>query len=190
MKQIRAVESKAIPLKRDNVDTDQIIPARHLKRVDRAGFGEFLFEALREDPEFIFNDARYDGAEILVTGENFGCGSSREHAPWALEDYGIHVIIAPSFADIFRNNCVNVGIASIVLGEKDVAWLLERSETDPGVTVNVDLENKRISSGDRVIHFEMDDHVWHRLINGLDHVSLTLEHTAKITEFERRRTTH
>ena len=132
MEPVRKVHGKVLPLPRADVDTDQIIPAKYLKRIERTGFGEFAFDAWRKDPSFVVNDHRYDGAQILVTGPNFGCGSSREHAPWALQQMGLKVIIAPSFADIFRNNCAKIGLLTVVLPQDSIDRLIARAEDSPG----------------------------------------------------------
>lgn len=184
----KSLTSTMIPLDRADVDTDQIIPAEYLKRIERSGFGEFLFKGLREsDPNFVLHDARYSGAKILVAGRNFGSGSSREHAPWALEDYGIRAIIAPSFADIFRNNCVNVGIVCVVLEDDMVRELMDRALADPTFEITVDLEAHEVRAGDDTIPFEIDAHHRHRLLRGLDHIALTLDKAPHIDAFERKR---
>ena len=131
MEKFETVKGSAIPLNRADVDTDQIIPAQYLKRIERTGFGEFAFEQWRKDPDFVLNNHAYDGAPVLLTGPNFGCGSSREHAPWALEGLGLKAIIAPSFADIFRNNCAKIGLLTVVLPQKDIEHLIARSEELP-----------------------------------------------------------
>lgn len=183
----KSLTSAAIPLDRPDVDTDQIIPAQYMKRVERSGYGRYLFDALRRDPDFVLNDSRYGGAKILLTGRNFGCGSSREHAPWALEDYGIRAIVAPSFADIFRNNCVNVGIVTIVLDEEVVEELMARSAGEPEAEITVDLERCEVRAGDDSWRFEIDSFHRERLLKGLDHVDLTLQHEDAIEAHERRR---
>ncbi|MCC7076249.1 MAG: 3-isopropylmalate dehydratase small subunit [Acidimicrobiia bacterium] len=187
MEAFKSLTSAAIPLDRPDIDTDQIIPAQYMKRIERSGYGRYLFDALRRDPDFVLNDARYEGAKILVAGRNFGCGSSREHAPWALEDYGIRAIIAPSFADIFRNNCVNVGIVTIVLEEDTVKELIERSTTEPAAEITVDLERCEVRAGDDVWTFEVDAFHRERLLKGLDHIDLTLQYEDAIAAHERRR---
>lgn len=188
MEAFRALTSKAIPLDRSDVDTDQIIPAQYMKRVERTGYGQFLFDALRREPDFVLNDERYEGARILVAGRNFGCGSSREHAPWALEDYGIRVIIAPSFADIFRNNCVNVGIVTVVLDEAVVSELLSRSTQDPESEITVDLETCEVRAGDDSWTFDLDEFHRERLLRGQDQIDLTLRYEDRIAAYESRRT--
>ncbi|HZP57330.1 MAG TPA: 3-isopropylmalate dehydratase small subunit [Dehalococcoidia bacterium] len=188
MEPFRRVRGKVMPLPRADVDTDQIIPAKHLKRIERTGFGQFAFEAWRQDPDFVANDPRYRDAPILVTGPNFGCGSSREHAPWALQDMGLKAIIAPSFADIFRNNCAKIGLLTVVLPQEDVDRIIARAEDQPGFEAEVDLESQTVSLGDGVPrHFEIDPFVRHCLLHGLDDISLTLQHDADIAAFEQRR---
>lgn len=184
MEAFKSVTAKAIPLDRADVDTDQIIPAAHLKRVERSGFGRFLFEGLRDDPAFVLNDHAHDGAGILIAGPNFGCGSSREHAVWAIEDYGIRAVIAPSFADIFRNNCGNVGVCCVVLAEGDVRALMTIAQDSPETEITVDLEALEVRCGDDVFPFDVDPATRDRLLKGLDHIGLTLEHEDRITDFE------
>jgi 3-isopropylmalate/(R)-2-methylmalate dehydratase small subunit len=177
----------AAPLDRANVDTDQIIPKQFLKRIERTGFGQFLFYDWRitPDPAFELNDPRLQGASILVAARNFGSGSSREHAPWALDDYGFRCVIAPSFADIFFNNCFQNGLLPIVLSEEQVAGLMEYLQSNLGAQLTVDLPNQTISGeGIETISFEIDPHRKHRLVNGLDDIGSTLQHEADITTFE------
>lgn len=184
----------AAPLDRVNADTDQIIPKQFLKRIERTGFGKFLFfdwrylaDGVKPNPEFELNAPALQGAEILVTGKNFGCGSSREHAPWALLDYGFRAVIAPSFADIFYNNCFKNGILPITLPDAQVAELLARLQAEPGATMTVSLESQTISGpGDFRAPFDVDPFRRHCLLNGLDDIGLTLQHEPDITEFERR----
>lgn len=182
------------PLDRANVDTDQIIPKQFLKRIERTGFGEFLFYDWRRlpngevDPSFPLNDPRYRGASVLVTGKNFGCGSSREHAPWALGDYGFRAIIAPSFADIFANNCLKNGLLPVVLAEQEVAAIFERARELNGYQLTVDLERRLVTdSEDFFASFSIDDFQRECLMEGLDDVGLTLRHEAAITAYEGRR---
>jgi 3-isopropylmalate/(R)-2-methylmalate dehydratase small subunit len=189
MEPVRRIQGKALPLNRANVDTDQIIPAKYLKLVERTGFGRFLFDSWRKDESFILNDHRYDGAKVLVAGPNFGCGSSREHAPWALEDYGFKAIIAPSFADIFRNNCAKIGLLTVTLPQDEVNILLARAEEKPESQIIVDLEGQQVSlAGEEwSLDFEIDPFVKNCLLNGLDDIGLTLQHEADITAYEARR---
>jgi len=182
-------------LDRVNVDTDQIIPAQFLKRIERSGFGQFLFYDWRfidgaPNPGFELNQSRFNGASILVTRANFGCGSSREHAPWALADYGFRAIIAPTFADIFYNNCFKNGMLLIRLGEEHVEEIFRRANAEPGYELTVDLERQWITddSGLR-FSFEIDPFRRECLLKGLDDIGLTLQHEDKIREYETRRVT-
>src|SRR5215210_6202402 len=194
MEPFRIHTGRVAPLDRPNVDTDQIIPKQFLKRIERTGFGEFLFNDWRYsadgelDASFVLNDPRYQGATILVTGRNFGCGSSREHAPWALLDYGFRAIIAPSFADIFMNNCMKNGIVPVVLSEKDTAALVERARGVTDYTATVDLERRVVEDGRGFSSpFEIDDFRRHCLIEGLDDIGLTLQSGPQIAAYEARR---
>ena len=183
------------PLPRVNVDTDQIIPKQFLKRIERTGFGEFLFfdwryleDGKSPNAQFELNRPGYEGASILVAERNFGCGSSREHAPWALLDYGFRALIAPSFADIFYNNCFKNGVLPIVLPEETVKQLLATALEQPGCTLTVDLESRTLSGDAGLsIPFEVDEFRRHCLLNGLDDIGLTLQNEAEITGFESRR---
>lgn len=184
----------AAPLDRVNADTDQIIPKQFLKRIERTGFGQFLFfdwryeaDGTTPNPEFELNQPQYSGAVVLITGKNFGCGSSREHAPWALADYGFKTILAPSYADIFYNNCFKNGILPVVLAEETIAMLLERGKT-AGYTMTVDLENQTVSDNQGFSQpFEVDPFRRHCLLNGLDDIGLTLQHEPDITAYESKR---
>lgn len=180
-------EGVAAPLDRADVDTDQIIPAVHLRRVERTGFGPFLFEAWRQDPAFVLNDPRYAGASVLVTGPNFGSGSSREHAVWALEDHGFRAVIAPSFADIFRSNCTKVGVLPVALDADEVRRLLDLVTATPGTTVTVDLEAREVRAEGFRAAFAIDDFTRWRLLEGLDDIGLTLRHDDAIAAYEARR---
>jgi 3-isopropylmalate/(R)-2-methylmalate dehydratase small subunit len=182
------------PLDRANVDTDQIIPKQFLKRIERTGFGEFLFYDWRFTPEgkldeaFSLNEPRYQGATILVTGANFGCGSSREHAPWSLADFGFRAIIAPSFADIFANNCLKNGLLPVKLDEAVVAKIVANAQTTPGYEVIVDLEQRTVSdAGGLISTFAIDDFQRDCLLKGLDEIGLTLLHEADIASYEANR---
>ena len=179
------------PLDRTNVDTDQIIPKQFLKRIERTGFGEFLFYDWRRlpngevDSSFSLNQPQYDGASILITGRNFGCGSSREHAPWALGDYGFRAIIAPSFADIFANNCLKNGLLPVVLNEQEVATLFQKARKLKGYQLTVDLERRLVTDSDNFsASFSIDDFQRECLLEGLDDVALTLRHEADILAYE------
>ncbi len=189
------INGVAAPLDRVNVDTDAIIPAIHLKSIRRTGYGEFLFERWRfnEDgsprPEFVLNQSGYADASILVAGRNFGCGSSREHAPWALSEYGIRCVIAPSFADIFFNNCFQNGLLPIVLPEATVRQLMDLALENPGVKLHVDLEAQRVwDENEQVaVDFDVDSFRKYCLLNGLDDIGLTLQQEDKIAAFESAR---
>ena len=178
MKAFRRVTSRAVVLDRPDVDTDQIIPKQFLKRIERSGFGEFLFFDWRKDPGFELNGQE---GKILLAGRNFGCGSSREHAPWALEDYGFQTIIAPSFADIFRSNCTKIGLLPVVLSAEDCASIADAGEAQ------VDLAGQEVRWPGGTASFEIDPDIKHRLLNGLDDIALTLEQEAAIASFERDR---
>ncbi|MGH9341739.1 MAG: 3-isopropylmalate dehydratase small subunit [Acidobacteriota bacterium] len=185
---------RAALLDRVNVDTDQIIPKQFLKRIERTGFGEFLFYdwRFREDgsldPDFELNQPRYKGASILVARSNFGCGSSREHAPWALSDFGFRSIIAPSFADIFYNNCFKNGMLPIRLSEEQVEQLFQRCASQPGYSLSIDLESQKISDGSGLeFSFEVDPFRRECLLKGLDDIGMTLEYEDHIRTFEARR---
>jgi 3-isopropylmalate/(R)-2-methylmalate dehydratase small subunit len=192
MQPVTIISGQMAPLPRANVDTDQIIPKQFLKRVERSGFGPFLFwdwaqDAEGEpDPSFILNRKEYSEAVVLVSGPNFGSGSSREHAPWALEDRGFRAIIAPSFADIFRGNSYNVGLLPVALTVDEVARLTALAE-NPANNVTIDLPAQTVASGDFQASFDIDPAVKHRLLNGLDHVALTLAHADEIEGFEQDR---
>jgi 3-isopropylmalate/(R)-2-methylmalate dehydratase small subunit len=183
--------SKVVPLDRRNVDTDQIIPAIHLKRIEATGWGQFLFERWRQsEPNFVLNRPEYRDGTILVTGESFGIGSSREHAPWALVQYGFRAVIAPSFGDIFYNNSVNNGLLLVKLPEQKVRKLMDWALGEPGFSLTIDLEKQEISDGHGMLEtFEIEPFRKHRLLNGLDHIGLTMEHADKIAAFETTRPT-
>ncbi len=189
------LDGAVLPMNRVNVDTDQVIPKQFLKRVERTGFGEFLFYNWRynddgtPNADFVLNKPGYEGAQILVAGRNFGSGSSREHAPWALGQYGFRVVIAPSFADIFHNNCFQNGLLPIVLPEETVHRIIENAESDPGYRLNVDLEAQRVwdESEDVAASFSVEPFRRYCLLNGLDDIGLTLEHEDAIAAFESRR---
>jgi 3-isopropylmalate/(R)-2-methylmalate dehydratase small subunit len=194
MEPLKKVSGVVAPLNRPNVDTDQIIPKQFLKRIERTGFGEFAFYDWRylpdgsPNPEFELNNPKYERAEILVTGRNFGCGSSREHAPWALREMGFRVLIASSFADIFNNNCIQNGMLPIVLPEEQVQELIKRAQNKPGykLTVNLDAQTLYDSSGFEET-FEIDPFVRERLLQGLDEIGTTLQIGNEISDFETRR---
>ena len=189
MRPITTISGSAAPLPLANIDTDQIIPKQFLKRVERSGFGEFLFydwarDAEGElDPDFVLNDPAYRRATILVTGPNFGSGSSREHAPWSLEDWGFRAIIAPSFADIFANNCTKIGLLPVVLTDDEVAALIAIAH-DPEASVTIDLPSQTVTASGFSASFDIDPFTKHCLVNGLDHIALTMRHEADIDRFE------
>ena len=189
MRRFETVRGRALPLNRADVDTDQIIPAKYLKRIERSGFGRFLFDDWRKDPDFVLNDPAFAGAPVLLAGANFGCGSSREHAPWALEDHGFRAVIAPSFADIFRNNCAKIGLLTVVLDAADVDFLMARAEELPEAEIVVDLEARTVATADGAFarSFAIDPAVRRNLLEGLDAIGLTLEREADIAAFEARR---
>jgi 3-isopropylmalate/(R)-2-methylmalate dehydratase small subunit len=187
MEPVKKVEGKALPLGYSDVDTDQIVPSDALKRIERTGFGQFLFSEWREDPDFVLNRPEHEGAVVLLAGENFGSGSSREHAPWALQDYGFGAIIAPSFADIFKNNCAKIGLLAVELSEETVEKLLEAVREDPDAEVTVDLESRTAKGPGIETTFEIDDFTRQRLLNGLDDIGLTLTHEEELEAFEKSR---
>ncbi|GIG69124.1 3-isopropylmalate dehydratase small subunit [Phytomonospora endophytica] len=174
----------AAPLRRSNVDTDQIIPAEYLKRVSRTGFADGLFKAWRDDPTFVLNQPAHATATILVTGTEFGVGSSREHAVWALQDQGFRAIVAPRFGDIFRGNALKGGLLPVELPSEAVEWLWDALDADPALAVTVDLEAREVRAGERSWSFPLDDFSRWRLLEGLDDIGLTLRHEADITAFE------
>jgi 3-isopropylmalate/(R)-2-methylmalate dehydratase small subunit len=192
MQPFRVHRGRPVPLLRRDIDTDQIIPKQFLKSIERSGFGRYLFHDWRTgadgtpNPAFVLNDQRYAGATILIAGANFGCGSSREHAAWALQDYGFRVVIAPSFADIFRNNAVTNGVLPVVLAESLVATMAALAPSVDTYTLEVDLEARRVRDGAAIDErFEIDDAARHRLLNGLDDIGLILQHEQAIARYER-----
>ena len=173
-----------VPLRWSNVDTDQIIPAVYLKRVTRTGFDDGLFSAWRQDPSFILNNEPYDRGSVLVAGPDFGTGSSREHAVWALMDYGFRVVISSRFADIFRGNSAKAGLVAAQVEQPDVELLWKKLENEPGTEVTVDLRERSVQAGDLTVAFTIDDYARWRLLEGLDDIGLTLRHEDAITAFE------
>ena len=179
---------RAVPLRRSNVDTDQIIPAVYLKRVTRSGYEDGLFRAWREnEPDFVLNQDRYVGATILVAGPDFGTGSSREHAVWALMDYGFKVVISPRFGDIFRGNSLKTGLLTVLLPDSAVSLLSDTVEEDPSIDVTVDLVEQTVSWADQNYGFEIDEYSRWRLLEGLDDIDVSLRHVADITSYEKSR---
>ena len=189
MKAVRIFSGRGVPLKRSDVDTDQIIPAEWLKRVERTGFEKGLFSTWRDDRNFVLNDERYTGASILVAGPSFGVGSSREHAVWAIQQGGFNAVIAPSFSDIFRNNCAKNGLVPVVVAESVVQQLWQLIEADASVEITVDVERLQIEvpSNGLTAKFEMDSSTQNRFLNGLDDVGITMTHEGEITSFEASR---
>ena len=189
MKAVRIISGRGVPLKRSDVDTDQIIPAEWLKRVERTGFEKGLFSTWRDDRNFVLNDDRYTGASILVAGPSFGVGSSREHAVWAIQQGGFDAVIAPSFSDIFRNNCAKNGLVPVVVAESVVQQLWQIIEADASVEITVDVERLQIEvpSHGLTAKFEMDSSTQNRFLNGLDDVGITLSHASAIDDFEATR---
>ena len=187
MEPIRVIDGTVLPLDRSDVDTDQIIPAEYLKRIERTGFGPFLFAEWRKDPNFVINDARYAGASIMIAGENFGSGSSREHAPWAIEDAGFRAVIAPSFADIFRNNCTKIGLLPVELRAESVRALMDAVLDDPATRIVVDLDGLTVQAPGLDETFDMEDFTRWRLLEGLDDIGLTMRHLDAIADHEARR---
>ena len=187
MRPFTSVTGLVAPLDRADVDTDQIIPKQFLKRIQRSGFGEGLFFDWRGQPDFLLDQPAYAGAEILVAGRNFGCGSSREHAPWAIEDFGYRAIIAPSFADIFKSNCTKIGLVPVEIPEADVRELMEAA-TEGGATATVDLERQVVVlPGGREVGFEIDSGTKRRLLGGLDDIGITLDREDLIATYEASR---
>jgi 3-isopropylmalate/(R)-2-methylmalate dehydratase small subunit len=186
---VRRVTGRALPLDRANVDTDQIIPAHWLKRVERTGYGAGLFEAWRRDPSFVMNDPRYAGASILIAGANFGSGSSREHAVWALVEAGFRAVIAPRLADIFRANCLKSGLIPVEIETDAVTKLLRLVESDPRTEITVDVESRTCDAPGVRTSFALDDHARTRLLAGLDDIAVTLAHADEITKYESSRAT-
>jgi 3-isopropylmalate/(R)-2-methylmalate dehydratase small subunit len=187
MDKISVVTGAAVPLKRANVDTDQIIPAVFLKRVTKTGYDDALFYSWRQDPDFVLNKPEYASGGILIAGEDFGTGSSREHAVWALRDFGFSAVLSPRFGDIFRGNSGKQGLLTGTISEADVEKIWALTDATPGIQISVDLNAKTASIGDLVVPFEIDDYTRWRLLEGLDDIGLTLRDEANITEFETRR---
>lgn len=192
MQPFRRLTAIAAPMPLINIDTDMIIPKLFLRTIKRTGLGKNLFDEMRYDdhgqekPDFVLNKEPYRQAQILVAGDNFGCGSSREHAPWALLDFGIRCVIASSFADIFYNNCFNNGILPVVLPKDEVDLLMQRAQENPNEPMTIDLEEKKIVAGNYSFSFDLDDFKRHRLLNGLDAIGLTMENKDDIAAFEAR----
>ncbi len=190
MEPVTNVRGKAIPLDRANVDTDQIIPAQYMKRIERTGYGPFAFLAWRDDPDFVLNNPAHQGATIMLTRQNFGSGSSREHAVWAIEGMGVRALIGSSFADIFKNNCFQRGLLTVELPDSDIDYLMARVEELPGTEIIVDLPSQtvRVADGSWQRRFEIDPFKKYRLQRGLDDIAMTLEYEPDIAAFEENRT--
>lgn len=187
MEKITTHTGIGVPLRRSNVDTDQIIPAVYLKRVTRTGFEDALFAAWRGDDSFVLNQESYKNGSVLVTGPDFGTGSSREHAVWALKDYGFKVVLAPRFADIFRGNSGKQGLVTGIVTQENIELIWKLLEAEPGKQITVSLEDRTVTCGELTVPFEIDDYVRWRLLEGLDDISLTLQHEEEITAFEATR---
>ena len=187
MEPVRVVTGRALPLGRANVDTDQIIPSHWLKRIERTGYGPGLFEAWRKDPSFVFNDGRYRGANILIAGANFGCGSSREHAVWALQESGFRAVIAPTMADIFRSNAIKNGLVPVELNADAVSRLLAAVQADAKTTITVDVAKRTVAAPGLNASFPLADFLQTQLLGGLDEIALTLRHEPDIAAFELKR---
>jgi 3-isopropylmalate/(R)-2-methylmalate dehydratase small subunit len=189
VRKVSAVTGRAVPIDRENVDTDQIIPARHLKRIERDGYGPFVFGAWRDDPDFVLNDPAYEGATIMLTRSNFGSGSSREHAVWALDGLGIEVLVGVSFADIFKGNCFQSGLLTVELPEEDIDHLMDLVRRAPQTGIKVDLPTQTVQIVGNAWkrNFEIDPYRKYRLLRGLDDISMTLEYLTDIEAYEQRR---
>ncbi|MDF0586126.1 3-isopropylmalate dehydratase small subunit [Tsukamurella sp. 8F] len=187
MEAIKTFTGIGVPLRRTNVDTDQIIPAVYLKRVTKSGYEDGLFAGWRSDPSFILNTRPYDRGSVLVAGPDFGTGSSREHAVWALMDYGFRVVISSRFADIFRGNTAKAGLVAALVDQQDVELLWKALENEPGLEVTVSLGDKTVTAGDLVVPFQIDDYTRWRLMEGLDDIGLTLQQAQAISEYEKHR---
>jgi 3-isopropylmalate/(R)-2-methylmalate dehydratase small subunit len=178
---------KGLPLRRSNVDTDQIIPAVYLKRVTRSGFEDGLFAAWRADPDFVLNKPEFSGATVLIAGADFGTGSSREHAVWALQNYGFKVVISSRFADIFRSNSLKGGLLTVIVPQSEIEQLWNLVEANPEALIRIDLDQRRLSYGEKELPFELDDYTRWRLMEGLDDIGLTLRNIDQVEEFEKKR---
>ena len=187
MKKLSTINSTMLPLNMSNVDTDQIMPKQFLKRVERSGYGEFLFHDWKKDPDFPLNNEAYQGSKVLVAGDNFGTGSSREHAPWGLQDWGFDAIISTKFADIFRLNSINIGLVPIETNQENVGALFAKIENDPGTNIEISIENKTVQCEEIVFSFDLDDFSQKRILEGLDKIDITLNYTDQIDSFSKSR---
>ena len=187
MKKLTTIYSTMLPLNMSNVDTDQIMPKQFLKRVERSGYSEFLFYDWKKDPDFPLNNEAYKGSKVLVAGNNFGTGSSREHAPWGLQDWGFDAIISTKFADIFRLNSINIGLVPIETNQENVGALFAKIENDPGTNIEISIENKTVQCEEIVFTFDLDDFSQKRILEGLDKIDITLDYTDQIDSFSKSR---
>ena len=187
MKKLSTIGSTMLPLKMSNVDTDQIMPKQFLKRVERSGYGEFLFYDWKKEPDFPLNNEAYQGSKVLVAGDNFGTGSSREHAPWGLQDWGFDAIISTKFADIFRLNSINIGLVPIETNQENVGALFAKIENDPGTNIEISIENKTVQCEEILFTFDLDDFSQKRILEGLDKIDITLDYTDQIDSFSKSR---
>ncbi len=190
MRAVRTIEGTAVPLDRSDVDTDQIIPSDWLKRVERTGFEKGLFSEWKDDPAFVLNQEQYQGANVLIGGPNFGTGSSREHAVWAIQQAGFEAVVSPRFGDIFRNNCTKNGLVPVQVSAEIGERLLRMVETDPSLVFEIDVETRTLRAGDVECEFPLDDSTRHRFLEGLDDIGLTLQVEDEISAFEQRRPAH
>jgi 3-isopropylmalate/(R)-2-methylmalate dehydratase small subunit len=190
MRAVRTIEGTAVPLDRSDVDTDQIIPSDWLKQVERTGFEKGLFSEWRDDPGFVLNQEQFQGANILIGGPNFGTGSSREHAVWAIQQYGFEAVISPRFGDIFRNNCTKNGLVPVQVDAEVGERLLRMVEADPTLVFEIDIATRTLRAGDVDVQFPLDEGTQHRFLEGLDDIGLTLKLEGDITAFEQRRPSH
>ena len=187
MKKLKIIKSTMLPLNMSNVDTDQIMPKQFLKRVERSGYGEYLFYDWKKDPDFPLNNGLYKGAKVLVAGDNFGTGSSREHAPWGLQDWGFEAIISTKFADIFRLNSINIGLVPIETDQENVEALFSKIDTDSETIIQISIEDKTVVCGDISFSFSLDDFSQKRIIEGLDKIDITLGYLDQIENFSQSR---
>ena len=190
MRAVRTIEGTAVPLDRSDVDTDQIIPSDWLKQVERTGFEKGLFSEWRDDPAFVLNQEQFQGANVLIGGPNFGTGSSREHAVWAIQQYGFEAVISPRFGDIFRNNCTKNGLVPVQVDADTGERLLRMVEADPTVVFEIDIASRTLRAGDVEVGFPLDDGTQHRFLEGLDDIGLTLQLGDEISDFESKRPSH
>ena len=187
MKKLNTINSTMLPLSMSNVDTDQIMPKQFLKRVERSGYGDFLFHDWKKDPDFPLNNEAYKGSKVLVAGDNFGTGSSREHAPWGLQDWGFDAIISTKFADIFRLNSINIGLVPIETSQKNVDALFAKIEAAPSTNIEISIENKTVKCEEITFSFDLDDFSQKRILEGLDKIDITLGYTDQIDSFSKSR---